>query len=47
MCNEVYADDYAFVTIGNNIQTRRPIRWCAWETICLVRKIRFSLFFSF
>jgi serine/threonine protein kinase len=38
MCNEIYTDDYVLVSIGNDIQTRRPIRWCAWETICLVRK---------
>jgi serine/threonine protein kinase len=38
MCNEIYADDYVLITIDNDIQTRRPIRWCSWETICLVRK---------
>jgi serine/threonine protein kinase len=38
ICNEIYADDYALITIEKDIQTRRPIRWCAWETICLVRK---------
>lgn len=37
MCNETYADDYVLVTVGNDIKTRRPIRWCGWETICLVR----------
>lgn len=43
MCNEMYADDYALVIVGNNIQTRRPIRWCAWETICLVRLKKYFL----
>ncbi len=38
MCNEIYTDDYVLVSVGNDIQSRRPIRWCAWETICLVRK---------
>jgi len=38
MCNEIYADDYVLITLENGIQTRRPIRWCAWETICLVRE---------
>jgi len=37
MSNEIYADDYVLITIDNDIQTRRPIRWCAWETICLVK----------
>jgi serine/threonine protein kinase len=49
MCNEIYADDYVLITIDNDIQTRRPIRWCAWETICLVRlnkKLIFLIFFS-
>ena len=36
MCNEIYADDYVLLTTDNQIQTRRPIRWCAWETICMV-----------
>jgi serine/threonine protein kinase len=36
MCNEIYTDDYVLVTSANDVQTRRPIRWCAWETICLV-----------
>jgi len=36
MCNEIYTDDYVTVNITNDLQTRRPIRWCAWETICLV-----------
>jgi serine/threonine protein kinase len=36
MCNEIYTDDYVLVSVSD-IQTRRPIRWCAWETICLVR----------
>jgi serine/threonine protein kinase len=38
MCNEIYADDYVLITIENEIQTRRSIRWCAWETVCLVRE---------
>lgn len=38
MCNETYADDYVLVTVGNDVKTRRPIRWCAWETITLVRR---------
>jgi len=38
MSNEIYADDYVLITVGNDIQTRRSIRWCAWETICLVRE---------
>jgi serine/threonine protein kinase len=42
MCNEIYTDDYVVVTVGNDIQTRRPIRWCAWETICLVRRFRYN-----
>ena len=46
MCNELYADDYAFITLENQIQTRRPIRWCAWETICLVRELSQALPFS-
>lgn len=37
MCNETYADDYVLVSVGNDVKTRRPIRWCSWETICLVR----------
>ena len=37
MCNETYADDYVSVSVANEVKTRRPIRWCAWETICLVR----------
>jgi ketosteroid isomerase-like protein len=45
MGNEMYADDYVLITVANNIQTRRPIRWCAWETICLVREER--MFFAF
>ena len=36
MCNEIYADDYVLLTTEDQLQTRRPIRWCAWETICLV-----------
>ena len=46
MCHEMYADDYVLVTVGNGIQTRRPIRWCAWETICLVwrREKKFCFF---
>ena len=36
MCNEIYTDDYVLVPVGNDIQTRRPVRWSAWETICLV-----------
>ncbi|CAF1184951.1 unnamed protein product [Rotaria sp. Silwood1] len=47
MCNEIYADDYVLVTVGNDIQTRRPIRWCAWETICLNRFTSKSDVFSF
>ncbi|CAF1589518.1 unnamed protein product [Adineta ricciae] len=47
MCNETYADDYVLVPIGNEIQTRRPIRWCAWETICLNRFTSKSDVFSF
>lgn len=38
MCNEIYADDYVLLTTEDQLQTRRPIRWCAWETICLVSK---------
>ncbi|CAF0736080.1 unnamed protein product [Adineta steineri] len=34
MCNEIYTDDYVLISINDDIQTRRPIRWCAWETIC-------------
>lgn len=48
MSNEIYADDYVPVTINGCIQTRRPIRWCGWETICLVRiilKCRFEIYF--
>jgi len=45
MCNEIYTDDYVLVTVGNDIQTRRPIRWCAWETICLVSLV--VVFFCF
>jgi serine/threonine protein kinase len=37
MCTETYTDDYVLVSVGNDIKTRRSIRWCAWETICLVR----------
>ena len=37
LANEIYADDYVLVTFDGNIQTRRPIRWSAWETICLVK----------
>ena len=40
MCNEIYTDDYVLVTVGKDIETRRAIRWCAWETICLVRNRR-------
>ncbi|CAF3586766.1 unnamed protein product [Rotaria socialis] len=47
MCNEMYADDYALVTVANDIETRRPIRWCAWETICLNRYTTKSDVFSF
>ncbi|CAF2956266.1 unnamed protein product, partial [Rotaria sp. Silwood2] len=47
MCNEIYADDYVLVTVGNDIKTRRPIRWCAWETICLNRFTSKSDVFSF
>jgi neurotrophic tyrosine kinase receptor type 1 len=36
MSNPVYADDYVLVSINDHIQTRRSIRWCAWETICQV-----------
>jgi serine/threonine protein kinase len=45
MSNETYADDYVLITLENEIQTRRPIRWCAWETICLVRQRNRSLIF--
>ena len=40
MCNEMYADDYVLVSSvsTDSTLTRRPIRWCAWETICLVRR---------
>ncbi|CAF4035897.1 unnamed protein product, partial [Adineta steineri] len=47
MCNEIYADDYVLVSVGNDIKTRRPIRWCAWETICLNQFTSKSDVFSF
>ncbi|UJR14931.1 hypothetical protein I4U23_001913 [Adineta vaga] len=49
MCNEMYADDYVLVSsVGSeNKQTRRPIRWCAWETICLNQFTSKSDVFSF
>ncbi|CAF1306945.1 unnamed protein product [Rotaria sordida] len=47
MSNEIYTDDYVLVTVGNDIETRRPIRWCAWETICLNRFTSKSDVFSF
>lgn len=43
MANETYADDYVVVNVGNDVESRRPIRWCAWETICLVRKYEINL----
>ncbi|CAF0737352.1 unnamed protein product [Didymodactylos carnosus] len=33
MCKETYKDDYYPVEIGEQTSLR-PIRWCAWETIC-------------
>ncbi|CAF2083900.1 unnamed protein product [Rotaria magnacalcarata] len=47
MCNEVYTDDYVSVTVSSDIESRRPIRWCAWETICLNRFTSKSDVFSF
>ena len=47
ICNEMYANDYVLITIDNNKQTRRPIRWCSWETICLNRFTSKSDVFSF
>jgi len=47
MCNEIYTDDYVLVNVGNDIQSRRPIRWCAWETICLNKFTSKSDVFSF
>jgi serine/threonine protein kinase len=38
MSNETYADDYALVTLEDGTRTRRPVRWCAWESICQVGK---------
>ncbi|CAF1051429.1 unnamed protein product [Adineta ricciae] len=49
MCNEMYADDYVLVSsVGtDSTHTRRPIRWCAWETICLNQFTSKSDVFSF
>ena len=48
MCNETYADDYVSVTAADDddadLPTRRPVRWCAWETICLVSTTSHCLF---
>ena len=47
ICNELYADDYVWIRIEKNLETRRAVRWCARETICSVsRTFNFSFDFS-